>query len=241
MVLPLCILTTGAPVSEAERNRGSFSHMIRKGVGDAFGGQILDENACRSTNFPDPRGLSGIIVTGSPARLGDKEDWMLRCMDFLREADGAGTPILGVCFGHQLLGEALGGKVAPNPRGREIGVVSLERLEEDPLFGGIKEEPWIVMTHLDSVVEVPSGATVLQRTVLDPHAAIRFSASTWGVQYHPEMDAEIVGYYLEARREEILSEGLDVDDILSQRRESAYGQTLLRRFGRRAEAGIFED
>src|SRR5690606_36372204 len=142
------------------------------------------------------------------------------------------VPIFGICFGHQLLGEALGGRVAPNPRGREIGTVDIVHLAEDPLFGGIEAEPHIVMTHLDSVVEKPPGAEVLAKSDLDPHAALRYSDVTWSVQYHPEMDAEIVGYYLEDRRSDIEAEGLDVDALLARRRDSTYGAQLMKRFAR---------
>jgi GMP synthase (glutamine-hydrolysing) len=91
-------------------------------------------------------------------------------------------------------------------------------------------EPTIVMTHLDSVVKLPPGAEVLCQTELDPHAGLRFSSTTWGVQFHPEMDEEIVGYYLTERRADIESEGLDVEAILAARRRSAFGAQILRRF-----------
>src|SRR5690606_34008344 len=108
--------------------------------------------------------------------------------------------------------------------------IPLEFRAPDIFLDGISEEPIVVMTHLDSVVELPQGATVLRSTQQDPHAAIRFSETTWGVQFHPEMNAETVGYYLEERRDDISSEGLDVDAILSGRRASPYGTRLLERF-----------
>jgi GMP synthase (glutamine-hydrolysing) len=70
----------------------------------------------------------------------------------------------------------------------------------------------------------------LAATALEPNAAIRFGQRMWGVQFHPEMDAEIIGHYLEARRSDIEAEGLDVEQILTARVESSYGSRLLRRF-----------
>lgn len=232
MVLPLAIWTTGSPVPEAEKRRGSFFDMIRAGVGEGFTGTFLNVESMQSPQYPEPDEVAGIIVSGSPAHVATRDSWIQETEAALRKAHTAGTPILGICFGHQLLGSALGGQVFDNPRGREIGMVALSRTLPDPLFDSVRSEPVVVMTHLDSVIEKPAGSEVLATTTLDHHAALRFSDTTWGVQFHPEMDAEIIGYYLEARRGDIEAEGLDVDAILSERRHSNFGKELLSNFGR---------
>ena len=239
MTLPLAIWTTGEPVPMAARAQGSFFDMIQRGLRRGFLGEILDINSQLVDAYPSPDEVAGIVVSGSPARLGDAEPWMLRTEEALRQAHAAGTPILGICFGHQLLGEALGGRVAPNPRGREIGTPTLNFRAPDVFLDGVPEEPCVVMTHLDSVVVLPSGATVLRSTPLEPNAAIRFSETTWGVQFHPEMNAETVGYYLEARRLDIAAEGHDVDALLAARRTSSFGTRLLERFARYCRDGQF--
>lgn len=204
--------------------------MITEGVGLDYPGGFENVLCQSEMSYQDPRSYSGIIVSGSAARVWETEDWMVRTMDALRSAHELGVPTLGICFGHQLLGEALGGKVAPNPRGREIGTVPLTIRTEDYLLDIPEHEPTIVMTHLDSVVKLPPGSEVLCATELDPHAGLRFSNTTWGVQFHPEMDEEIVGYYLTERRADIEREGLNVDQILAARRKSAFGGQILRRF-----------
>lgn len=238
MVHPLAIWTTGSPVPEAEEARGDFFRMITEGVGEYPGG-FLNVRSVEEPTYPDPRTVSGIIVSGSPARLHHQESWMLATKRALLEAVAAEVPILGICFGHQLLGEAFGGKVTPNPRGREIGTVDLTRKNPDPLFDGIDAEPHVVMTHLDSVVEMPAGAVVVASTALDPHAAVRFAEKVWSVQYHPEMDAEIVGHYIDGRKAAIRAEGLDVDSIFATRRDSPYGRQILERFARFCATGDF--
>lgn len=239
MTRPLAIWTTGRPVPRAESARGSFFSMITRGLRQGYAGEFLDVQAEHAESYPVPREVCGIVVSGSPARIGTRDPWMLRAMDALRVAHAHGTPILGICFGHQLLGEALGGSVTPNPNGREIGTVDLEVHTQDRLLDGITAPPIVVMTHLDSIVTIAQSTTLLGSTGLDRHAALRFSETTWGVQFHPEMDEEVVGHYIEDRRAEIEAEGLNPDRILRQRRPSEYGKQLLSRFGRFCQTGRF--
>jgi GMP synthase (glutamine-hydrolysing) len=232
MVLPLAVFITGDPVPGAKAARGDFFRMITEGVGPEFVCGFEVVVCTNESHYEDPRAYCGIIVSGSPARLNDREDWMLRTEDALCDAHEKQVPILGICFGHQLLGEALGGRVEPNPNGREIGTVQLTHRAADSLLDALESEPTVAMSHLDSVVEVPPGATIIRSTSLDPHAALRFSETTWGVQFHPEMDAEIVGHSLEDRRSDIAREGLDVDRLLAARVDSPYGPELLSAFAR---------
>src|SRR5690606_26145464 len=137
----------------------------------------------------------------------------------------------GICFGHQLLAEALGGRVEPNPRGREMGTVQIELVERDPLLGA---DPALAvnMSHVDSVVGLPAGAVVLARSERDPHAAIRFADSAYGVQFHPEFDGDVMRRYIDARRDVIASEGLDPDAMWHGTSDATSGAEVLARFVR---------
>ncbi|MCH2109130.1 MAG: gamma-glutamyl-gamma-aminobutyrate hydrolase family protein [Polyangiaceae bacterium] len=242
MSLPISIWTTGAPVPEAARKRGLFFEMISAGLSAGWSGEMVDLN-CEDPDvfFPAPGEVSGLVISGSPARIGDQEPWMQRTQAELRRFADAGVPILGICFGHQLLGRALGGRTGPNPQGREIGTPLYEPIAEDAYFDqaiASLEGPaslHVVMTHLDSVLEAPAGAVTLGRTQLEKNAALRFRDRVWGVQFHPEMDAELIGCYLRARRNDIEAEGLNVDELLADRREAPFGAALLREFGQICE------
>jgi GMP synthase (glutamine-hydrolysing) len=235
---PLSIWVTGRPVSEAERKRGTFADMIRQAVGEAWSGpwQLVDcmsDGPAGSSPLPRPSEVSGIIVTGSASHVAERAPWMLRVQAGLREAVAENVPTLGICFGHQLLGLALGGHSGTNPRGREIGTVPMRLTASDPLLGageldGIGYD--VIMTHLDSVLSLPPGARPLAETDGEPYAAIRFAESCWGVQFHPEMDAEIIGYYVEARRETLVAEGRDPEAIVRRLRDTANGARVLQRF-----------
>ncbi len=204
--------------------------MIRRTVADAWSGGWLEVDCVRSEP-PDLSGVSGIVVTGSAASVTECAPWMERTAEALRQAVARDVPVLGICFGHQLLGHALGGKVVLNPRGREIGTVPVELVVADPLFGP-KRTILVQATHVDSVAELPHGAGVLGCTKLEPNAAVRFAPQAWGVQFHPEFTPDLIRHYLEERRVRLLEEGLDPDALAAGVEETPESAELLRRFAR---------
>ncbi len=227
-MLPLAILIAGEPVAAALAARGSFGRMIREAVGDAWTGPWCEVDA--RAELPDFERFSGMIISGSAANVPTREPWIVHVERYLARAVASGLPIFGICFGHQLLGQALGGQVSKNPRGREIGTVSLQLLAEDPLLPARPREFPVNMTHIDSVLTLPPGARVLARTAQDENALIYFGERAWGVQFHPEMDAEIVSHYLAARSTAMHTEGLDAQSALRAARDTPESQALLRRF-----------
>jgi GMP synthase (glutamine-hydrolysing) len=131
-----------------------------------------------------------------------------------------------------MLGEALGGKVAENPNGREIGTVAVTRHTDNPLLEPV--QPFTAnATHLDSVVDLPAGAEVFASTALEPNALVRFTQTAWGVQFHPEMDADIVREYVLARRDTIEEEGTSVEALLGGLGDALAGRRVLQNFVRR--------
>jgi GMP synthase (glutamine-hydrolysing) len=232
----VAVVITGEPIDSARERRGGFDRLLIEAAGPGSQRFVtLDARA----ELPPLDGYAGVVVSGSAASVTERAPWILSTELRLAEAVRAGTPVLGVCFGHQLLGQALGGRVARNPRGREIGTVHLERVAEDPLFSG--DEPFEVnMTHLDAVVELPAGAAVIGRTALDPHAAVRFGERAWGVQFHPEIDADVMAAYVDGRSAQIRAEGLDLAAIRAGIRDGEPGRAVLRRFLSGVAAGRFE-
>jgi GMP synthase (glutamine-hydrolysing) len=230
VVKPLCVLVTGDPVTATRRARGGFAQLIRDTTGSAWAGSWV-ETDCRTASELDPLDeVAGIVVTGSSSSVMTHDAWMLRGARYLREAVEAGVPVLGICFGHQLLAEALGGAVRTNASGREIGTVEVELHADDPVLDS-GERPFLVnMSHVDSVVRLPGGARSLAHTQLEPHAAARVGERAWGVQFHPEFDGEVMRQYVRARRELIDAEGLDAAEIEARARDTATGAGVLQRF-----------
>jgi GMP synthase (glutamine-hydrolysing) len=212
------------PVLEA---RGTFAELIQRGCG-AFSGGFVAVDVRRHTPPPASE-FAGIVVTGSSSSVTERAPWMLLTERYLAGAVRSGDHVLGICFGHQLLGQALGGLVEKNPRGREIGSVHAQVLGTDPLLSD--ERPFTVnATHTDSVTRLPPGARVLASTELDPHAALRFGPSAFGVQFHPEFDSVVMRGYISARAKAIASEGVDPARLHQDAHDAGPGAAVLARF-----------
>jgi GMP synthase (glutamine-hydrolysing) len=231
MVPSLLILVTGDPVPPVQRERGGFADLIRSTVGDSWSGEwvVLDAR----TEVLDPsHDWSGVIITGSPASLTERAPWMDATLTYVRRLVELGVPTFGICFGHQLLGEALGGRVERNPAGREIGSVTLQVNQESHLLPEAAGGGSLVvnMTHLDTVVRLPDGARVLAWTSQEPHAFVQFGPTAWGVQFHPEMDAAVIRGYIQHRQEDLLAEGRDVSRLMREASETPASNGLLKQF-----------
>ncbi|MEZ0582649.1 glutamine amidotransferase [Erwinia sp. STN24] len=145
--------------------------------------------------LPDPALLSGAILSGSWAMVTDHAEWSERTAAWIRSAMDHQLPLLGVCYGHQLMAYALGGKVGDNPRGWEGGVQQITRHEEgaeDALLGALPGQFSAWLSHRQSVLRPPTGARVLASSVMDPCQIVRYSPQALSVQFHPEFTAAIM-------------------------------------------------
>jgi GMP synthase (glutamine-hydrolysing) len=232
---PIVVLVTGDPVPEARARRGGFADLIRQAA-PAFGTRPWLAHDVREVGVPlELTGASAVIITGSALSVTEALPWKDRLCALLRELVSADVPVLGICFGHQLLGHALGGRVSSNPNGREMGSVLLSVHTDDEVLGQ-RGSIIVNSTHLDSVVELPAGARVLADTRQDRNAAVRFGPSAWGVQFHPELDAEVMRDYFAARRTTLLAEGFDVESSERALRDAPDGAQVVERFLRVAHA-----
>lgn len=232
---PFLVLETGQPVPTMRRH-GRFAHWIRTAAGlsrnEAW---VVDAQA--GDALPDHRDYAGILVSGSGAMVSDREPWSERTADWLRDAAHDGAAVFGICYGHQLLAHALGGEVADNPRGIEMGTVELAlrgEAAEDPLFTGLPERFQAQATHVQSVLRPPEGAALLASSPLDDCHAFRWGEHAWGVQFHPEFSAGHMRGYIAARRERLAGAGHDPEAIHAGVRAAPDARRVLRRFVRRA-------
>lgn len=221
---------------DAVRQRfGEFIDFFRSAVPEA---QLVLADAIQGS-LPDPKQVEAAIITGSPHSVTQPEAWTHALADWTRQMVGEARPLLGVCYGHQLMAWALGGQVEENVAGYEIGSIEVELTEAgrtDPLLGVLGESLQVQSTHVDTVTRLPFDAVVLgaNKRALQ---AFRAGPRAWAVQFHPEFSADIMRAYVELRqpllRTHCEKRGLNFEAELAQARqvkETPQGPALLRRF-----------
>lgn len=232
----LVVLRAGDAVPQVSARRGEFFSWIQREVRTTFDGTCV-EHDIRRLDVPLPRAdeADGFVITGSSSNVTERAEWMLRAEAFVRELVARDKPLFGICFGHQLVGEALGGKVAKNPHGREIGTVEVRvraHVPRDPLFDGIPDRFHANHSHMESVVKLPPGAKLLAETELEPHAVYSMGPRVKCVQFHPEFDGDVMRGYVEARAHLIEEEGNDPEPLLEGAVDTPHGAETLRNFVR---------
>jgi GMP synthase (glutamine-hydrolysing) len=226
----LVVLVTGTTIAEIARRRGGFARWIREGTGAAWPGEWAFHDVRTAGPLPGPRDADAFVITGSSSSVTERAPWMLRAEALVRAIVAAGTPLFGICFGHQLIAQALGGEVTKNPRGREIGTVRVRRIADDPLFARLPRTFDVNATHVDAVTRLPRDAEILARTELDAVSSFRIGGRTRAVQFHPEFDADVMRGYLRARTPLLAGEGRDPAALAARVHPGTRGPDILRNF-----------
>jgi len=166
----------------------------------------------------DLTSYDGVLVLGGPQQAEDDTvAWFGPLKQELVKAHADGVAILGICLGHQLVAVALGGRVEPNPRGQQLGLLDVGWTAEaatDELVGPVATPRRGVHWNDDIITRLPDGATVLAQTPAGEPQAVRFGARTWGVQLHPEVDAAILRLWAVGDREAHAARGIDQEAVL---------------------------
>jgi len=142
------------------------------------------------------RGYDAVVISGSQTSVYDDHEWIHELTAWARVLQRAGVPMLGICWGHQFLAQAFGGRIVDMGE-YEIGYRSIDRRGDDPLFAGIETPMTAFETHSDRVAELPAEATALARNEYGVQA-FRLGAS-YGVQFHPEYDRQTAEWILESK------------------------------------------
>lgn len=163
--------------------------------------------------------LSAVIISGSWSMVTDRLDWSEYTAGWLREAFNADVPMLGVCYGHQLLSHALGGTVGDNPNGAEMGLRTVTLNPGAENIGWLQQHPeqfQAYLSHRQSVLVPPAGAQVLASSEIDRCQMIRYSDNALSVQFHPEFNADIMRACLQRNEVRLREQGVDYEQMLQQ-------------------------
>lgn len=177
-----------------------------------------------------------VVLTGSARDADSMDPVVLRLLETLRLLTERDLPVLGVCFGHQVLARALGGTVGRNPSGWEVGnaVVSLtEAGQACPILIDLGPAPVVLQSHQDAVLSLPPGGVLLAGNAHTPVQAFqsRPAGRQFGVQFHPEFTPERLQRTWVERRVRLRgTTSIDLDAALNNARPTPGTGTLLRRF-----------
>lgn len=209
---------------------GEWPDIIQERVRSTFSGTVRVADLRIDEVLPELDTVRGIVITGSSSSVTERAPWMLRAEEYIRRAVSAEVPLFGICFGHQLVAQALGGEVVKNPRGREIGTITITRQADDPLFVDVGPSFEANATHVDTVGRLPPGARVLAKSPLDDVQAYAVGERVKCVQFHPEIDGDVMEGYVRARRELIERDGLDYRGIAERVRNTPDAARILCNF-----------
>lgn len=187
----ILILKTGELPRQVTQRHGPYEQAFINLLGEEERLVVAD---ARKEPLPEPE-YRGVIVTGSASSVYDGNKWIRKSEDFLRRMADREIPIYGICFGHQLVAQAFGGRVERCPQGWELGTASISLNpagRNDPLFTGLPVEFSAQQTHGDVVTELPAGAISLAQNSHWHIQAFKLGERIWGTQFHPEFTPGIM-------------------------------------------------
>ena len=197
-------------IMESLKNKGCNFTWVKPYVGD----KIQSNNA------------DAWIITGSPCSVYNCEAWMVNLEEEMKNIQSSQIPVLGICFGHQLIAKCFGGTVELNPQGWELGAYPVQFTaagKKSQLFIGMEENAIVYESHQDSVTVLPENAIELARNNKG-NQAFMIHENFYGVQFHPEFSWEVIKMYASIRS----ADGVTVDDPLVP--ESIEGKLILHNF-----------
>jgi GMP synthase-like glutamine amidotransferase len=205
------IIETGIVSPKNRERHGSYPQMFARMIGAADPSVTFDAVGIPAGEpLPDIGGLEAILITGSVAGVYDGLDWIAPLEAFVRTAHDKGVPMVGVCFGHQLIAQALGGMVRKSEKGFGLGRHVYDVAPDNGLIDG----PQIALacSHQDQVITPPAGAKTILSSDFTPHAGLLYAGdTTLSVQAHPEFT---VGFAL-ACCEMVRSKGDAPDSVVT--------------------------
>ncbi len=217
------VLVTGHPPDSLVEG-GSYDQYFAKML-DGYGFEIAAWAVVDGV-FPESvHAADGWLITGSKHGAYEPHPWIPPLEDFIRAAYAAAVPMIGVCFGHQIIAQAMGGKVEKFAGGWSVGLTDYEVNGKTCAINA-----W----HQDQVVAVPDGAEVFASSDFCANAGLLYGDRIWTIQPHPEYDADFISGLIDTRGSGI------VPDLLLEQAKARLGTPSDRMDVARAMAEFFK-
>ena len=213
--MKIAVLQTGRSIDETRHIHGDYDDMCKVMLGhtpdemDTF--EVLDDR------FPDDMGAyDAYLITGSRCGVYEDHSWIPPLEDFIRKAYAQDVKLIGVCFGHQIIAQALGGVAAKSDRGFGVGAMGYELVGDDGKMQSISLYAW----HQDQVITPPQDAEVIASSDFCEFAGLRYGDKALTFQAHPEFTKEYMADLAEARR------GSQISDEMSDAAMASLEKTV---------------
>ncbi|MBU1325022.1 MAG: type 1 glutamine amidotransferase [Alphaproteobacteria bacterium] len=200
------ILKTGAPPPALAERHGDYPAMFGAVLGEG-----LTTFDVQAGELPDPAAFDGAVITGSSAGVYEDHAWLPPLFDWIRAARGQ-TRLVGICFGHQAMAQALGGDVRKSDRGWGVGLHRYEVMSAEPWMVPPLRRVAVPASHQDQVQTLPPGARVTLASAFSPFGGLAWDDDAISMQFHPEFTPAYAADLAEGRRGRI--EPAVVDDAL---------------------------
>jgi len=228
------ILKTGDTFPAIADELGDFEDWIFLGLGIEKA-KIKVVNVPAGDKLPPVEMCKGVVIAGSHAMVTQDLDWSVAIENWIPSVIKVGAPVLGICYGHQLLARAMGGVVDYHAKGVEIGTAGIKLVNEDmadPLFKGLPKMFSAHVCHSQTIVKLPENAVRIAENDFEPNHAFRIGPTAWGVQFHPEYDDTIMTAYAKNMEATVYASGLILSKILEKISPTPISLEILKRFGK---------
>ncbi len=195
----IAILETGAPPAALAPTYGDYPAMFRVLLGEGLETETFDVQA---GDLPGPDLFDGAILTGSAAGVYEDHGWIPPLLDWIRTAKGR-LRLVGICFGHQAMAQALGGRVEKSERGWGVGLHRYEVAAAEPWMQPPAATVAIPVSHQDQVTAPPPGARTVLASGFTPYAGLAWDDDAVSFQCHPEFSPAYAAALVEGRRARI--------------------------------------